>query len=30
MIAIGVCAVFGLLALFVMRERLKKWAQGDR
>ena len=30
MIAIGVCAVFGLLALFIMRERLKKWAQGDR
>jgi hypothetical protein len=30
MIAIGVCAVFGLLALYVMRERLKKWSRGDR
>lgn len=30
MLAIGACVVFGLLAAFIMRERLKKWAQGVR
>lgn len=30
MLAIGACVVFGLLAAFIMRERLKKWARGIR
>jgi len=30
MLTIGACVVFGLLAAFIMRERLKKWARGVR
>ena len=30
LLAIGACIVFGLLAAFIMRERLKKWARGIR
>ena len=29
-IAVGFCAVVALLAVWIMRERIKKWADGDR
>jgi lysozyme len=30
LIVVGACAVGGLLALWIIRERLQKWADGDR